>query len=42
MTQGAELTIWCEQLESALTPNGQVLVDVIPEIETVWRKERGK
>jgi predicted ATPase len=35
MTQGAELQMWKDELDAALSPNGKVLVDVIPEMETV-------
>ena len=34
-----QLNVWCEKILAAVTPNGQIVVDVIPEIELLIGKQ---
>ena len=36
MMQAPELELWRKELDDAVAPNGQVLVDLIPEISMVF------
>ncbi|MCZ6679505.1 MAG: AAA family ATPase [Candidatus Poribacteria bacterium] len=36
----AEITAWREKLQAALGPNGQVVIDIIPEVEMIIGKQQ--